>query len=123
MAVSIVSSIIFFLLFIILSQYVDGNGFAAQMEHGKLGGVKKTMTMRRNLEENGQGSKIATPRSTSRRSEQKNIEKEPSKIRPDQATAHGKSLINYRALEKADAPVCHSKIYSNCSGKGKGPRP
>jgi len=113
MAVSIVSSIIFFLLFIILSQYVDGNGFAAQMEHRKLGGPKKTMTMRRNLEENGrQGSKIATPGSTSRHSGQKNIEKEPSKtiyghqLRPDQI--------------KRGSPC---KIYTRCKHSSSLPQP
>ncbi|KAG7592804.1 hypothetical protein ISN45_Aa01g016610 [Arabidopsis thaliana x Arabidopsis arenosa] len=116
MAVSIVSSIIFFLLLIILSQFVDGNVFAAQMEHRKLGGAKKTMTMRRNLEENGrQGSKIATPPSTSRHSGQKNIQKEPSDTRPDKARAQRKS-ITYEALRKQEA-VCNSKIYSNCLGK------
>ncbi|KAG7598138.1 hypothetical protein ISN44_As06g024320 [Arabidopsis suecica] len=123
MAASIVSSIIFFLLFIILSQFVDGNVFADQMEHRKLGGAKKTMTMRRNLEENGrQGSKIATPPSTSRHSGQKNIQKEPSNTRPDKARAQGKIILTYEPLRKRET-VCNSKIYSNCLGKGPHQRP
>uniref|UniRef100_A0A1J3GEZ9 Uncharacterized protein n=1 Tax=Noccaea caerulescens TaxID=107243 RepID=A0A1J3GEZ9_NOCCA len=63
---SIVSSIIFFLLLVILSHCVHVKAFAAQMEHRKLSGGKESMTVRRNLEENGlEGSKIATPGSKS----------------------------------------------------------
>ncbi|KAL0799027.1 hypothetical protein Bca101_054202 [Brassica carinata] len=79
---SILSSIIFFLLFIIFSHFVD-----AHMEHRKLSGSKETMAMRRNLEGKGHGnSKIATPGSKSRQSGQKNTQDKPSKIQPDQAT-------------------------------------
>ncbi|KAF3570636.1 hypothetical protein F2Q69_00061268 [Brassica cretica] len=80
MAASVLSSIIFFLLFIMPSLFVD-----AHMEHRKLSGTKETMTMRRNLEGSGHAnSKIATPGSTSRHSGQKNIQHKPSKTRPDQ---------------------------------------
>uniref|UniRef100_A0A1J3IUV9 Uncharacterized protein n=1 Tax=Noccaea caerulescens TaxID=107243 RepID=A0A1J3IUV9_NOCCA len=66
---SIVSSIIFFLLLVILSHCVHVKAFAAQMEHRKLSGGKESMTVRRNLEENGlEGSKIATRGSKSRKS-------------------------------------------------------
>ncbi|CAN6903508.1 unnamed protein product [Brassica oleracea] len=78
---SILSTIIFVLLFIIFSLFVD-----AHMEHLKLSGAKETMTMRRNLEGNS-GSKITASPSRSHQSGQKNTQNEPSKTQPDQASA------------------------------------
>ncbi|KAG2318756.1 hypothetical protein Bca52824_011969 [Brassica carinata] len=85
MAGSILSSIIFFLLFIVLSHFVD-----AHREHRKLCGAKETMSMRRNLEGKW-GSKIKASPSSSYRSGQKNTQHEPSKTHPDQATHQGQT--------------------------------
>ncbi|CAN7034589.1 unnamed protein product [Brassica rapa subsp. trilocularis] len=97
---SILSSIIFFLLFIGLSHFVD-----AHMEHRKLSGAKDTISMRRNLEGNG-GSKIKASPSWSRRSGQKNTQHEPSKTHPDQATHQGRG--NY--ISYAGTAICSSKL-------------
>ncbi|CAF2255054.1 hypothetical protein BRARA_H02183 [Brassica rapa] len=112
MAASILSSIIFFLLFIIPSLFVD-----AHMEHRKLSGTKETMTMRRNLEGSGHAnSKIATPGSTSRHSGQKNIQHKPSKTRPDQL----KSRISYEALKRPQVP-CTSRYRCHRSSTAQPP--
>ncbi|EOA36315.1 hypothetical protein CARUB_v10010623mg [Capsella rubella] len=102
MAVSLVSSIILFLLFIILSLFVDNGVFAAQMKHRKLGGAaKETMAIRRNLEGNGNGgSKIGTPHSFSQPDGQKVNQNKPSETRPNQATAQRKNYIAYDALKR-----------------------
>ncbi|EOA35935.1 hypothetical protein CARUB_v10021193mg [Capsella rubella] len=85
MAASLVSSIIFFLLCTILSLLVDGNVFAAQIEHPNL---EETMTMRRNLEGNGaRSSKIHFGGSRSRKAGGKTANV-PVQNQPQQVTAH-----------------------------------
>ncbi|XP_018447911.2 uncharacterized protein LOC108819388 isoform X2 [Raphanus sativus] len=105
MAGSILSSIIFFLLFIVLSHFVE-----AHMEHRKLSGAKETMSARRNLEGNG-GSKIRAPPSFSPHSGQKNTHNEPSKTHPNQAR-HQVRTISYAALNRTTTLEC--RIYENC---------
>ncbi|KAL0699948.1 hypothetical protein Bca4012_056070 [Brassica carinata] len=85
MTSSILSSNIFFLLFIIFSLFVD-----AHMGHRRLIGAKETMTMRRKLEGNGSGgNKIAAHGSYSPQAGRK-TQNEPSKNRPDHETTQGK---------------------------------
>ncbi|XP_010460190.1 PREDICTED: uncharacterized protein LOC104741108 [Camelina sativa] len=122
MAVSFVSSIIFFLLFIKLSLFVDGNVFAARMEHRKLGGAKKTMAMRRNLDENGhQGSKIAAHGSTSRHSGQKTTNNTPSEIRPNRATPQRKKYMSMTDKALQLGAVCKEYTYNRCKRSSSAP--
>ncbi|KAG2320906.1 hypothetical protein Bca52824_014119 [Brassica carinata] len=81
MRASILSSKIFFLIFIIFSLFVN-----AHMEHRKLIGAKETMAMRRKLDGNGSGgNKIAAHGSNSQHDGAK-TQTEPSKNRPEHAT-------------------------------------
>ncbi|CAL9216125.1 unnamed protein product [Arabidopsis halleri] len=126
MAASIVSSIILFLLFIILSLFVDGHVFAAQMEHRKLGGAKETMTLRkRNLEENGgKGSKIRTPPSMSRHSGMKNNQDKPTETHPAQArtkTVRQNNFISYDALKKPVGASNACNMYQKCKRESLAP--
>ncbi|CAH2033783.1 unnamed protein product [Thlaspi arvense] len=91
MAASILSSIILFLVFFILSFFVDGKAFAGHMEHRELSGAKVTMAMRRNLQGNGPASKGAVHHSESTKGGSKNTKKEPSKTNLDQAKPQGQS--------------------------------
>ncbi|CAN7059537.1 unnamed protein product [Brassica oleracea var. botrytis] len=89
MAGAMLSSTIFYILFIIFSLYVDGH-----MEHRKLSGTKETMTTRRNLERNGNSEITASP-SWSHHSGQKNTQHKPSKIHPDQAAKTATKTTSY----------------------------
>ncbi|CAH2033781.1 unnamed protein product [Thlaspi arvense] len=83
MAASILSSIVFFLLFVIFSLLTDEKAFAAHMEHRKLSVSQEIMTTRRNLQGNG-GAKIGAHPSKSDKAGSK-TQDEPSKTHPDQA--------------------------------------
>ncbi|KAF8081019.1 hypothetical protein N665_0909s0006 [Sinapis alba] len=109
MAGSILSSIIFFLLFIAFSHFVDSHDM-----HRKLsGGAKETTSVRRNLEGNG-GSKIKASPSWSPHSGQKNTQHEPSKTHPDQATHQGRKrrYISYAELGNSTKARC--TYYERC---------
>ncbi|XP_006303408.2 uncharacterized protein LOC17900049 [Capsella rubella] len=117
MAGSLVSSIILFLLFIILLLFVDGNVFAARMEHRKLGGEKEKMTIRRNLEGGQQGSKIGAHGSTSHPDGGKTANV-PEQRKPNQATAQRHSL-RYSDIKRNPTlgyPTIHPKctMYTRC---------
>ncbi|XP_024008845.1 uncharacterized protein LOC112084120 [Eutrema salsugineum] len=110
MAASILSSIIFFLVFILLSLFVDGKAIASHMEQRKLSGSNEIIAMRRNLAGN-EGSKITAPPSRSQHSGQKNTQNEPSKTHPDHATP--RKYLTYKSL-------CNPKLPGrSCIGAAK----
>ncbi|CAH2033782.1 unnamed protein product [Thlaspi arvense] len=116
MAASIHSSIVFFLLFIVFSLFINEKAFAAHMEHRKLYGSKEIMTMRRNLQGNG-GAKIGAHPSKSDKAGSK-TQNEPSKTHPDQAKPQGqRKYLGYDSLKRQ--PVCNSTNYHNCIGEAQ----
>ncbi|CAH2033780.1 unnamed protein product [Thlaspi arvense] len=115
MAASIHSSIVFFLLFIVFSLFINEKAFAAHMEHRKLCGSREIMTMRRNLQGNG-AAKIGAHPSKSDQAGSK-TPNEPSKVHPDQATPQGQRTISYSPLQPNSVPACGATSYNSCKGK------